>query len=260
MPSQLGVAVEDDRRTLGAERVLVEVHRHAGDAGHGEIEVGDLGSHGAPQRQKEPADATVHVEQHVALGGHGPDLADRVDRSMRERACRCNDQNRLIVDGRSEGVDVGPARLRVDRRDDRVDAEVLAALVERRMPGDRNDDVGPGDVGLVLAGPIASRLHCEHAALGAATGERADDVLTSTEVACGHGGYFALEPGKACDRGRVEPVLPQVHRVRLFGDLPPLVGSEKDVGHHLAALPRDVVGLVRRQLFEDLVLGRSLRW
>ena len=107
--AELGRPVQDDRRALRGIAVLVGVaadRRHAGDP---EVERWHRVAEPLGPRQQEATEAAVGVEADVPLRRRGRQLFDRVDQPGREAGRRTDERDRVVVDRRDHGVDIGPA-------------------------------------------------------------------------------------------------------------------------------------------------------
>ena len=77
----------------------------------------------------------------AALERQRGQLLDRVDQAVGIGAGRADQRDRVVVDEGPHGVHVGD-ELIGDRGLAQLDAEVVRALVERRVGGDRHHHVG----------------------------------------------------------------------------------------------------------------------
>ena len=158
--------------------------------------------------EDEAAEAAVDVEAEVVLEGEVRQRLDRVDHAVRVGAGGADQGDRVRADRLGDGADVDPEVV-VHGRVDGLDAEVVRALLERDVGGDRNHDLGLGDP--ALAPPLAVDEDRVDQALGAADRHhpagRAVRDRVPVEQAERHRDDLALE----LRRARVHVALEHVH-------------------------------------------------
>ena len=181
----------------------------------------------------------------------------RIDDAVRIGHGRRDDQR---GDGRDRLFDLlgdGAEGLGIDRHQHLLEPEIVGALVEGGMGGDRQHDLGRRDL-LGGARPIPRGLDGQHAAFGAATGEIADHIF----VAALHGGrdrdQLALHAREAGIDGGIERVLSEVLHIGALGDALDVRPAVIDIGQRLAFAPRHVAISEMGELVEQFVFGKAL--
>ena len=216
--------------------------------------------HSAPQpggvRQDPAADARVDVTPDAACGGRGSDLGDRVHDPVGVRRRAGDHQHGVVIDRRSHGSGIGPV-VGPDRHEDRLDAEVVRGLVERRMCRGWQHHPWADHV----RSAVARALDGQQDRLGAARGHGADSTVGGVEQPARKADELVLHLQERGEGRRVEGVGRGVggHRLARYPvDLG--VAGVVDVGEGAAAVHRQVPRLEGHQSLDRVSHAGLLPW
>ena len=261
------VAVEDRRQPLGGEAVLVQVGRDRPDAVDAEV----MGGHRIAELAREvgliAADAGIDVEPDAMVLGHGGQLGDGVDDAEGIAGGGAHHQDCVLGDGRVHGrrvgAEIGPLR-------DALDAEVHVGggLVEGRVGGARDDELGRAGDAPMLTRPIARRLDREDDALGPPARGVAAGAGGCIQNLEGHGDDLFLEHGERGEAhlaparvlAAVEGVLEDKGAVGLAREVHELVGDEVDRADHAPFAPLGIVLAHLRHGGQEVFPGQARLW
>lgn len=250
------VVVQHDRRTLGGVGVLVEVHGDAGDTRHVQLEGRNVVSKAAEVGQQEAADAGVHVERHLLLQRDAPELLDGIDHAVGVGGRGADDQDRLIRDRLRHRLGDGAERLGIHVHQHDLEIQVVRRLVECRVGGDGNDDLGLLDLRVQLARAIPRGFDRQDDALGATAGEGAHGVLVAAQVVRRHAHELVFEPHQAGVHRRIQRIFAEKAHVGFLAHALCFASGVEDVGEGSPATPVDVVLPVGGKLGKDALARR----
>ena len=126
-------------------------------------------------------------------------------------------------------------------RHDHAQPEVVGGLVEGRVGGDRQHDLGIDRLRAVDAGVVARRLDREHDALGAAAGHVADDLIVAPQQVGHRANHVLLHAAGARVHVDVERVLGEEARVGVGGQLVGVTAGVVQARQNAAAAPVDIL-------------------
>ena len=286
------VAEREHRRALEAVAVLVGVGRDRRDAGHAEVEERDVVAELPTPRKDEAAEAAVDVEADAALEREVGQLADRVDGAVPVVTGRAHDRDRVLVDQLLHRADVDERAVRIDRRAPQLDAEQVARLVERGVPGLGLHEVRPVDAARLLR-VLAVRQHRVEDAAAPARGDEAgrrvagarrvgveeierhrDDLALELRHARAHVALQRVDVREELEgtpHELVVPVVAAVHRAGALAGLPHRIFSAREVdelpddrlpappfgGHAADHVVRLGVGILAAHGLRASLIGRS---
>ena len=240
------VSDKEARDALVGVSELVYIDGDGGDAVDGEVVVGDVISELPGEGEDEATVAGVDVAPEVVLFSEGPDVRYGVVDAVGIGGCGAGDEDGVFVDGVGHGLEIG-ADVYAGRDPDGLDAEDMGGLVEGRVGGVGDYDLGSGCIGLVISGPGLGGLHGYDNALGATGGD-------ASACALGGGEHFEEgvkelafvfdEAGK--EIGGKEGVVVDVHLIGLVGYLYHVLPTEVAAALELAGRVPGFVLLVGR--------------
>ena len=172
------------------------------------------------------ADAGIDVHPQIMLHREVADGGDGIVQTIGPARSGPGDRDGVRADCLRHGRHVG-AQILAEGGSHQLETEIMAALGEGRVCGERHDDLGRRDVGMMLAGPLAHRVERRVVALRSAAREGARGIFGRVEEAHAHADHFFFDAADVFAAQGKDSVVGQEHVVGHPADFLDVLGPAK---------------------------------